>query len=575
MEATNDACTVKFERDPAGRIVKEWQDDYWVSSGYDENGFRKEMRSCFGAIQRIERNSMGDVVAIQYNDALKHTSQSSWQTQIQRDSLGLEMERSLPGGIRSRWERDKLGRPIRHQLLRDGAQPSRDVRYQWDVNDQLRRVVDAHRGTTIFEHDAAGNLAAAVYDNGTTELRMPDAVGNLFRTKDRHDRKYGKAGQILESRDENGITTYKYDAEGNLTHKSTPKGDWIYRWTASGMLKSVQRPDGELVHFTYDALGRRISKSFKGRKTRWIWDGNNPLHEWIEGENFAPPPAPTVPTPESTAADSIRQAILANPANGPPPADLQPAPYGLITWLFEPESFAPVAKLTGGERYSIVTDYLGTPCAMLDDAGRTVWSASVSIYGDLRNLVGDRHACPFRWPGQYEDQETGLYYNRFRYYDFSAGVFIRQDPVLLFGGPRLYSYVTDPFASTDVFGLTGPDDGGFSVYGLFERGSEKPYYVGISNDADRRMLEHIESGRLSPDTGSMRVLHTDLNYAQARGHEQALIEHYNTRTGVIGEDISPANRGNKVNSFDKTRTDARGSRFNEEYHKANSKIACG
>ncbi|HAA67836.1 MAG TPA: hypothetical protein DCE55_01735 [Planctomycetaceae bacterium] len=47
----------------------------------------------------------------------------------------------------------------------------------------------------------------------------------------------------------------------------------------------------------------------------------------------------------------------------------------------------------------------------------------MSIYGDLRNLTGDRHTCPFRWPGQYEDAETGRYYNRFRYYDpLPAGI---------------------------------------------------------------------------------------------------------------------------------------------------------
>jgi hypothetical protein len=107
MEATNNACTIKFERDPSGRILKEWQDDYWVSSCYDANGFRKEIRSCFGAIQRIERNAMGDVVGMQYADALQNASKTAWESRIQRDAMGLEIERSLPGGIRSRWERDK------------------------------------------------------------------------------------------------------------------------------------------------------------------------------------------------------------------------------------------------------------------------------------------------------------------------------------------------------------------------------------------------------------------------------------------------------------------------------------
>jgi hypothetical protein len=75
-----------------------------------------------------------------------------------------------------------------------------------------------------------------------------------------------------------------------------------------------------------------------------------------------------------------------------------------ITWVFEPESFAPLAKLVGDSRYSLVTDHLGTPKAMFDATGAEVWSASIDAYGDLRNIKGHRQSCPFRYPGQYEDQ---------------------------------------------------------------------------------------------------------------------------------------------------------------------------
>ena len=60
---------------------------------------------------------------------------------------------------------------------------------------------------------------------------------------------------------------------------------------------------------------------------------------------------------------------------------------------------------------------------MLSETGKAVWRADISVYGKLRNLEPGQktRACPFRWPGQYEDEETGLYYNRFRYYDPEAG----------------------------------------------------------------------------------------------------------------------------------------------------------
>jgi YD repeat-containing protein len=49
------------------------------------------------------------------------------------------------------------------------------------------------------------------------------------------------------------------------------------------MLASVSRPDGSEVSFAYDPLGRRVKKTYRGQTTRWVWDGNVPLHEWVEG----------------------------------------------------------------------------------------------------------------------------------------------------------------------------------------------------------------------------------------------------------------------------------------------------
>ena len=108
---------------------------------------------------------------------------------------------------------------------------------------------------------------------------MPDAVGNLFKNRNRKDRKYGPAGQLLES---NGIR-YQYDAEGNLIRKIEADGNiWHYEWNGASMLAKVIRPNEEEVSFTYDALGRRLTKTYRNRTTRWVWDGNVPLHEWVE-----------------------------------------------------------------------------------------------------------------------------------------------------------------------------------------------------------------------------------------------------------------------------------------------------
>lgn len=73
----------------------------------------------------------------------------------------------------------------------------------------------------------------------------------------------------------------------------------------------------------------------------------------------------------------------------------------------------------------------------------------------MRNLQGDRAFIPFRQLGQYEDIETGLYYNRFRYYDPNAGIYISKDPISILGGLNVYAYVKDINAWVDVLGLAG------------------------------------------------------------------------------------------------------------------------
>jgi RHS repeat-associated protein len=101
-----------------------------------------------------------------------------------------------------------------------------------------------------------------------------------------------------------------------------------------------------------------------------------------------------------------------------------------------------------------LTDTLGVPMMMTDARGRVAWSASVRTYGELHHVKGSAQACPFRFQGQYEDAETGLHYNGYRYYDPAAGRYISQDPLGLAGGIAVYAYCADPLGWIDPLGLS-------------------------------------------------------------------------------------------------------------------------
>jgi RHS repeat-associated protein len=477
VAARNDSIDVLFECDPVGRTTKELQGAEWVSSAYDALGARREVRSSKGLFQRIRRNATSEVTSVdattsgvapqsggaQSDSSAALAGQASFSAAFTRDRMGLEIERALPGGIRALWRRDTLGRPLEQQVSR-GGQNVGARQYTWDVGDRLKRVIDAFTGPIEYSHDVFGNLEAATGGDGHVELRVPDAVGNLFRTRDRSDRLYGPAGQLLEARGERGVTRYEYDAEGNLAKKLEADGAvWKYRWNASGMLTEVERPDGKRVTFEYDAIGRRVSKSYRGKTTRFVWDGNVPLHEWVERGPDAEDDEQPAQTTHYDGEKALQALLVGRPAIGPPDvvdatktsaAAKRGTSEAPVTWLFHPESFAPLAKIVDGESYGFVTDHLGTPRGMYDSGGDEVWSADVDIYGALRDVHGERSACPFRWPGQYEDAETGLYYNRFRYYDPDAGEYISQDPIRLLGGRAFHSYVLDPLAWLDPLGLS-------------------------------------------------------------------------------------------------------------------------
>ncbi|MBP0583434.1 RHS repeat protein [Labrys sp. LIt4] len=185
-------------------------------------------------------------------------------------------------------------------------------------------------------------------------------------------------------------------------------------------------------------------------------------------------------------------------------------------WHYEPGSFRPLAKQEApqrklrpdgkwedqrGQLLYIVADHLGTPKEMVDERGKVQWAASYTTWGVIRGLKlavpeaanddlaenfgpdggGERggfayratrgslalksiawdkpqaQLCPIRFQGQWEDEETGLYYNRHRHYDPLAGQYASPDPIGLEGGDRPQGYVAAPTVWIDPFGKQARD----------------------------------------------------------------------------------------------------------------------
>jgi RHS repeat-associated protein len=136
----------------------------------------------------------------------------------------------------------------------------------------------------------------------------------------------------------------------------------------------------------------------------------------------------------------------------------------------------PPTSTTVAEIFHFHADHLGTPRELTDESGHVVWSATFRAWGEVatvetpprRVFVADGNTLRESWEeqthpvtqnlrfqGQYFDAETGLHYNRFRYYDPVVGRFVGQDPIGLLGGSNNYQYGPNPVVWIDPLGLAG------------------------------------------------------------------------------------------------------------------------
>nr|KAJ8743970.1 RHS domain-containing protein [Delftia sp. PS-11] len=200
-------------------------------------------------------------------------------------------------------------------------------------------------------------------------------------------------------------------------------------------------------------------------------------------------------------------------------------------------------KALQSQTLHVHTDHLGTPRELTNADGHIVWAASYKAWGAtasidypavpqtvrmgntlaLHQVEQEQDSRPeqhLRFQGQYFDMETGLHYNRFRYYDPDVGRFVSQDPIGLAGGFNVYQYALNPVDWIDPLGLagarsthTGPNiPGGFSE-GLStgEGGS------GITNPAVKRAYDRVPKEIQEPFHGQCAEAEAMSKAANAAG----------------------------------------------------------
>ena len=294
------------------------------------------------------------------------------------------------------------------------------------AGDELLWVVE-------YGYDAVtGRLESVTWDEGggpvLTESYAYDDNGNRLAWSVDPDGPIGPlpmqhyAGAVHDDRDRlvsyvapDGVTTvaFTYDQAGRLATRSEGAATTRYRYDALGNLLEVELPDGTLVTYQVDALGRRVARSVDGVvESRWVYrDGLDPIAEL-------------------DASGAVRRV------------------YAYGTSPFSPDLVVDAAT---GTVERVVRDHLGSPRALVDVATGTSSSYTFDGYGNVR---GSAPPGGLGYTGGLYDPLTGLVRLGARDYDPVVGRWTAPDPALWGGGQaNLYEYVAgDPLGYVDPTG---------------------------------------------------------------------------------------------------------------------------
>ena len=282
-------------------------------------------------------------------------------------------------------------------------------------NANRRTSLTLPNGVTVgYSVDNDSRITGLTYGAGSSQL------GNLTYGYDADGRVTSKGGTLAATNLPNSVTgntfnadngmtgfngaTLSYDANGNLTSDGTNN----YTWDARNHLTAIS--GAVAASFTYDALGRRASKSIAGTTTNVVYDVLNPVQEIQAG-------APS-----------------ANLLNG----------LNIDEYLTRTDS--------SNNGSTLLTDALGSTIGLVGSGQSMATSYTYQPFGATAG-GGATNGNSYQFTGR-ENDGTGLYSYRARYYSPVFQRFISQDPIGFRGGPNLYEYASNsPITLADPTGL--------------------------------------------------------------------------------------------------------------------------
>lgn len=501
--------TILYSRDAAGRLAEVITPEGKTQYAYDKSGRLTGIFSPDGISQRTGYDERGRVNvttqgrrAIEYHYPDEHTvircilppederdrhpDESLLKTTYRYNAAGELAEVILPGDETLTFSRDEAGREVLRHSNRGFA-----CEQGWNAAGQpvSQRAgffpEEATWGGLVpslvreYRYDSAGNVSAVTsredYGRETRREYRLDRNGQVMAVTasgtglgyGEGDESYGydscgylkaqSAGRhrISEETDQYagghrlkqaGNTQYDYDAAGRMVSRTRHRDGYRpeterFRWDSRDQLTGYCSAQGELWEYRHDASGRRTEKRCDRKKIRftYLWDGDSiaEIREYRDDKLY-----------------SVRHLVF----NG----------FELISQQFSRvrQPHPSVAPQWVTRTNHAVSDLTGRPLMLFNSEGKTVWRpGQTSLWGLALSLPADTgypdprgeldpEAAPgLLYAGQWQDAESGLCYNRFRYYEPETGMYLVSDPLGLLGGEQTYRYVPNPCGWVDPLGL--------------------------------------------------------------------------------------------------------------------------